>query len=1022
MFKTIRLVFVTTLFLLVFAGIGFSQETKGSIDGTVTDSSGARIPNATVKIEGNSFSRTVQADSNGFYRALAVPPGVYTITASADSFADARATTATVRVGVATPVNFSLKAAGATAQVDVQGGDIGVIDTTSSGVSESITSARFEQLPKGISFSTLLASTPSVRSESKGAGFSINGASGAENTFIIDGQEVTNFRTGQLQTNNDLPFSLVQEVQVKSGGFAAELGGATGGVISIVTKSGGNEFHGEIGQAFRVAQLDGNPRRALFNDSTKLTYLTSEKDDYTFWYPTAQFSGPIVKDRLWFFTNYDVQSEITNRKVNYANDPSEEYRVNTRRDYGLVKLNAQVTDNLRLEGAYTYNPVRVHGALDSTTPFATSPPSDGLGLVGRAFTDTQGGRRASSIYNFAGTWTATPNFVITSRYGESYLNEKLGSYGIPNVVRYRCLAAQVGGVNLCPPGDQNVPTNFATNKDISKRRTFDIDGSYIINNFGGRHIIKGGYQFNRISNDVDQGYVSTGEIRYFFGRSSFGFGVADGGIGYVYLQLFGTFGATSSKSQALFIQDSWTIGRLTINPGLRIEKEDVPSFSETGVPILFGWGDKPAPRIGFAYDVKGDGKWKISGGWGWFYDRFKYELPRGSFGGDFFRRYYHTILPGEVYPSFTRAALLAEGNEFDFRVPSNDPADNRVDPDLLAARETQFDLGTEFEVAQNFVLGARYIHKQVDRAIEDVGIFDADGNENFFIANPGLGVVSQPFFPGYKATPKAERKYDAVEFKFIKRMSNNYFFNGSYTYSRLFGNYSGLASSDENGRSSPNVNRFFDLPFLGFDADGNPDNGRLATDRPHVFKLNAGYSLDWMGSTTNRTNFNMFFLGQSGTPLSTRVSFYGAATFLNRRGDLGRTPTFTETDFSASHTYKFGADNRYSVVFNLDIRNLFDQDTTTDRFGTIFGSDLAAPNLTGLLPNVTDELNAIGQVFNGGIGNAIRELNSRGNAGLSTCGAALTSSCASFASDARYNQDSAFNGPRNVRFGFRFTF
>ena len=1020
MLKTIRLVSLTTLFLLVFAGIGFSQETKGSIDGTVTDSSGAVIPNATVKVQGNSFNRTVQADSNGFYRILAVPPGVFSITASADGFSTGKPTTVTVRVGVATPVNFSLKAGGSTVQVDVQGGDIGVIDTTSSGVSESITAERAEQLPKGISFSTLLASTPSVRNESKGAGFSINGASGAENTFIIDGQEVTNFRTGQLQTNNDLPFSLVEEVQVKSGGFAAELGGATGGVISIVTKSGGNEFNGEIGTAFRVAQLDGNPRRALFGDSDTLTYLTSPKDDYTFFYPTVQFSGPIVKDRLWFFTNYDVQSEIINRKVDYANDPSEEYQLNTRRDYGIFKLTSQVTNDLSLEASYTYNPVRQHGRLDSTTPFATSPPSDGI-LTGRAFTDTQGGRRASAIYNFAGTWTATSNLVITSRYGESYLNEKLGSYGIPNLVRYRCRAAQFGGVNQCPPGDQNIPSNFGTNKDISKRRTFDVDASYIIDDLAGRHILKGGYQLNRISNDVDQGYVSTGEIRYWYGRNSFGFGVADGGIGYVYLQLFGTLGNTSSKSQSVFIQDSWTIGRLTINPGLRIEKEDVPSFSDVGIPLIFGWGDKPAPRIGFAYDVLGDGKWKISGGWGWFYDRFKYELPRGSFGGDTFRRFYHTILAGEVYPFYTREAAIAEGNEFDFRVPSNDPSDQRVDPDLKAARDTQFDVSTEFELRDNWVLGARYVHKQLDRAIEDVGIFDENGNELFFIVNPGFGLNDTAFFPGFNKPPKAERKYDAVEFKFIKRLSDNYFFNGSYTYSRLFGNYSGLASSDENGRSSPNVNRFFDEPHLGWDHQGNPDNGRLATDRPHVFKLNAGYSLDWMGSATNRTNFNMFFLGQSGSPISTRVSFLNTGTFLNSRGDLGRTDTFTQTDFSLNHTYKFGSDNRYSVVFNLDVLNLFDQKTVTNRFESIFGSDLSDADLNVILPGVGDSEDAIRAVFSGATGNAIRELNTRGDAGASTCGDG-TETCSSYKTDARFNQPSAFQARRTVRFGFRFRF
>ena len=1028
MLNKLKLTSVVASLILGLAVFGFAQDRFGEIDGTVSDSNGAVIPNATVRIEGNAFNRTVQANDEGYYRVLAVPPGSYKVTSTASNFADSLAKTITVVLGESTPANITLQPAGSTVQVDVSAGDSIAIDTSSSRVQTNITEKRFEEIPKGTRFSSVLATAPSVQNESKGAGFQIDGASGAENTFIVDGQEVTNFRTGQLQTNNNLPFQLIQEVQIKTGGFEAEHGGATGGVITLVTKRGGNDFNGEIGSSFQLSALDSGPSQILENDPAVLNYINPPEDDFTNFYPSVSLGGPIVKDKLWFFGSYNLQSEITNRTVDYPNGAREEYRLNTRRDYGFFRLDSQIGDKLNLTGSYTYNPVRQHGRLDSVTGLARSVPSDGV-LSGREFFEQSGGRRSSTIYNFGGTYTPTSNLIVALRYGEAALNERLGAYNIPNIVRVRCITGNQGvaGVTAagsCANGFSNVPTVFGTNRDISRRKTFDADATYIVNDFGGRHNFKVGYQLNQLSNDVDQGYVGTGEIRFFFGRSSFGFGTVDGGIGYVYLQRFGAFGNTSSKSQSIFVQDSWTIGRLTINPGVRLEKEDVPSFSDVGVPIIFGWGDKVAPRFGFAYDVFGDGRMKVFGGYGWFYDRFKYELPRGSFGGNTFLRDYRTISaanPNIDDPLYTRDGLIAGGNQFDFRVPSNDPADNRVDPDLDAARQSGIDIGTEFELNENWVLGARYVHKQVDRAIEDVGIFDANGNENFFIANPGFGVVANAFFPGYEPTPAAERKYDAVEVTARKRFSNNYFVNASYTYSRLFGNYSGLASSDENGRSSPNVNRFFDLPFLGFNLDGQPDNGRLATDRPHVFKLNTGYSFDWMGSKTNTTDAKIFFLGQSGTPLSTRVSFYNAGTFVNERGDLGRTPRFTQTDLALTHKYRFGRDNKFTMAFDVDILNLFNQDIITNRFETIFGSSLAASDINVLVPGATDELTAIFEVFNGGIAGAVRELNTRGNAGATTCGDG-TESCAAYATDARFNNPSAFQTPRTVRFGFRFTF
>ena len=238
------------------------------------------------------------------------------------------------------------------------------------------------------------------------------------------------------------------------------------------------------------------------------------------------------------------------------------------------------------------------------------------------------------------------------------------------------------------------------------------------------------------------------------------------------------------------------------------------------------------------------------------------------------------------------------------------------------------------------------------------------------------------FFPGVPATPKAERKYDAIEFRVQRRFANNFFLNASYTFSRLFGNYSGLASSDENGRSSPNVNRFFDMPHLGFTADGKPDNGQTGHRPSARFQNQCGIQLRLGRKQFNTTEFKAFFLGTSGTPISTAVSAYSANTFLFGRGDLGRTDTYTQTDFAVTHKYKFGRDQRYTLAFDLDVLNAFNQNAVTNRFSVIFTGDLAAPALEQFYPNVTSEAAFIQQIFNGGITDAVLELNRRGNAGF----------------------------------------
>src|SRR5690606_29115619 len=132
--------------------------------------------------------------------------------------------------------------------------------------------------------------------------------------------------------------------------------------------------------------------------------------------------------------------------------------------------------------------------------------------------------------------------------------------------------------------------------------------------------------------------------------------------------------------------------------------------------------------------------------------------------------------------------------------------------------------------------------------------------------------------------------------------------------------------------SSPGVNRYWDWTIAGFTSEGKPDNGLLATDRTHVFRASGGYTFDWWNNRSNETQLSFTQVIQSGTPQTTSVGAVAGHSFsfvFKERGDMGRTPTYSQTNFYLSHGYKFGRDNKFKLVGDITFTNLFNQSAIT---------------------------------------------------------------------------------------------
>jgi hypothetical protein len=387
----------------------------------------------------------------------------------------------------------------------------------------------------------------------------------------------------------------------------------------------------------------------------------------------------------------------------------------------------------------------------------------------------------------------------------------------------------------------------------------------------------------------------------------------------------------NSTRWAVYLQDSWTLSeKFTLNVGARIEKEDIPEFASGYLPpFKFGFFDKFAPRVGFAYDVFGDSSLKVFGSFGIYYDVMKMEMAEGSYGGFKWLSHYYDIVNPDWH-AYTESDHPMTGGWVggqyyqtrNWRAVSFDT----TQPDMKPYQKNEVTFGVQKTLTEDWTVSGRFLYNNIVNAIEDIGVV-IDGSENYFNGNPGSAWIqskydqaqAQGYMPaGIKAT-KAIRKYTSVTLNLDRKFKDNWLGGFSYTWSRLYGNFAGLASSDEHGRKSPSVERYFDGWFLTYNQEGKDYLGLLATDRPHQFKVYGAYTFDF-GLTFG---FNAYAM--TGTPLQTEMYLNGMQGFYPLgRGSDGRNPFLWQMDVYAEYNLKLS--DKYTLNLNVNVTNITNND------------------------------------------------------------------------------------------------
>ncbi|NWF82844.1 MAG: TonB-dependent receptor [Bryobacteraceae bacterium] len=865
---------ISAFCLLVISSVLHGQSEAGgaTVTGTVTDPAGSAVQAAKVTLSGEEtgFNRSVETNEAGAYSFIRVPVGRYSISFEKAGFRPLKRTGVPLNVGSVLTLDIQL-AVGATSESITVTGELPLVETTRSQSSTSVNDRAVKELPiNGRNFLDFTLLTPAVNRDPRGGDLSFGGQRGTANSLLVDGMDSNNLFFGQSAgragTRNPYSFSQdsVEEFQVNTNGFAAEIGRAGGGVINVVTKSGTNALHGNAFWFYRDRFMNAN---TWLNNSRGIP-----RQPYHFNQFGGTVGGPVVKDKLFYFLSYDGQRNKNPNPVFFPfappSDPLSQqavaelapylapYTTGSDNDIGLAKADWNISDSKRL--SVRYNTHRFRGVN-----FENAGPRSALERTGNSNVTTDHvAVNYNQLFGSPVVWDARVNWLRDDEPGLANSDKPESQ-----IFQNNNLYLAIGRNNFSPRYTnskriQTVQTVSLVKGAHTMKAGADLNFERIDNFFPGN--FSGSFQFNSLA---DYALKRPARLTQAFAGEG-----TDGPLTKPDINEF-----------ALFVQDSWRVtDRLTLNYGYRYDQmrykqppvlNPDPGLASLGLRTNFINTDtnNHAPRFGFAYRADAAGKRVLRGGYGVFYARTPSILIGTAHSQNGIQVQTYSITAGlPPYPAILPAPPAAQRR----------PDIYVVDPKYVQPLTAQWNFSFETQLGGDVALeigylGVRGYHLSRTRDInlyptQPLNASFADGTPTQVQVrpavrpNPNFGRISL-FDSG------ADSSYHGGFIQLNKRFSRHFQFLASYTFSKVI-------DTMPDGTSVV-VGTGDDAKVAQDTLRPNLDRAVGEADIPHKFVASGVWDLDYWRSPSNRFlryavngwQISGIYNARSGLPFSATV-------------------------------------------------------------------------------------------------------------------------------------------------------